>query len=100
MEPQPYARKMQEELIADIEHKKPQYIVLYNIASSWNATLKSELLIVDWREEYIPKHYRKVGIVDLVQRNDTRYIFGNDVQQYVPHSHNLIFLYERNADDR
>jgi hypothetical protein len=107
MEPQPYAHKMQTELIADIERTKPKYIVFYQIPTSWNATYKSDLYIARWVKEYTRAYYFPVGLIDIVPRidvnrhitYDTRYVFGNDVQNTGPRSQDAIIIYERNGPD-
>ena len=108
MESQPYARKMQEELIADVEQAKPKYIVFYEIPTSWNATYKSELHIAHWVKEYTHDHYTPVGLIDIVPRldvnhhvsYDTRYVFGKDVEKTEPRSQDAIIIYERNKMNR
>jgi len=104
MEPQPYALKMQEELIADVERAKPKYIVFYEIPTSWNATFKSELRIAHWVKEYTHVYYSPVGLIDIIPQVDmnhhisynTRYVFGKDVQNTEPRSRDAIIIYERN----
>jgi hypothetical protein len=108
MEPQPYARKMQEELIADVERVKPKYIVFYEIPTSWNATFKSELHIAQWVKEYSQAYYHPVGLIDIIPRletnhrvsYDTRYVFGKDVEKTEPRSRDAIIIYERNDINR
>ncbi len=99
MEPHRYARKMQEEFIADIERVKPKYLILYNISNSWNTTPQSELLIADWSGTYISKYYRTVGMVDFTCLDDPKYIFGNDIEQYEPLSKLLVLICERTEDN-
>jgi hypothetical protein len=104
MEPQRYARKMQEELITDVERVKPKYIVFYEIPTSWNATFKSELHIAQWVKEYTQVYYHPVGLIDIVPRletnhrisYDTRYVFGKDVEKTEPRSRDAIIIYGRN----
>jgi 4-amino-4-deoxy-L-arabinose transferase-like glycosyltransferase len=104
MEQQPYARKMQEELIADVERAKPKYIVFYEIPTSWNATFDSELHIAHWVKEYTHEHYSPVGLIDIVPHldvnhhvsYDTRYVFGEEVEKTEPRSRDAIIIYERN----
>jgi hypothetical protein len=105
MEPQPFARKMQDELIADVERAKPRYIVFYEIPTSWNATYKSELHIARWVSEYTREYYTPVGLIDIVPRlmtnqrisYDTRYVFGKEVEKTEPRSRDAIIIYERNT---
>ncbi len=57
MEPQPYALRMQEELIRDIETRRPEYIVDVDVSMSWLMRENSATRILDWWEEYCPAHY-------------------------------------------
>jgi len=68
MEPQPFARQMQREMIGEIEGAQPAYVVLVAITSSWLARPDSDLLISDWTRRFLREHYKRVGVVEI--RND------------------------------
>jgi hypothetical protein len=57
MEPQPYALRMQEELIRDLETRRPEYIVDVDVSTSWLMRENSAMRILDWWEAYRPLHY-------------------------------------------
>jgi 4-amino-4-deoxy-L-arabinose transferase-like glycosyltransferase len=57
MEPQPYALRMQEELIRDLETNRPQYIVDVDVPTSWLMHDNSATRIIDWWDAYRPRHY-------------------------------------------
>jgi 4-amino-4-deoxy-L-arabinose transferase-like glycosyltransferase len=103
MEHQPYARVMQEELIADIERAKPKYIVFYEVATSWNADEKSDQFIIGWSRQYLRRYYHPAGFVDIVPRQttthtltyETRYFFGDNMKFYTPISQDAVIIYER-----
>jgi hypothetical protein len=98
MELQPYARRMQDELIADIEQKKPGYIVLYKISHSWTAKAGSDLHIIDWSTKYIDTYYSVAGIVEIIDVYNVQYMWGSDAQKYTPLSQEVIYIYKRNID--
>jgi len=52
MEDQPYAHRMQEEMIAEIERNKPGYVVYVDEPLSWLKTTNSEKLIFQWWKGY------------------------------------------------
>jgi 4-amino-4-deoxy-L-arabinose transferase-like glycosyltransferase len=57
MEPQPYALRMQEELIRDLEASRPAYIVDVDVPTSWLMRDNSATRIIDWWDAYRPRHY-------------------------------------------
>ncbi len=73
MEPQPYAARMQREMISQIEVNKPKYIVSMNFYDSWLVQKNSGKLIFDWSKRYIHSHYRQVGLVETFSLDQTLY---------------------------
>ena len=65
VEPQPYAADMQREMISQIEAAKPKFIVDVKCYNSWLLMPDSEKLIFEWMREYLPIHYRQVGLVEI-----------------------------------
>jgi 4-amino-4-deoxy-L-arabinose transferase-like glycosyltransferase len=57
MELQPYALKMQNDVIRDIENTRPQYIVDVDSSNSWLVRDNSATRIFDWWDNYRPQHY-------------------------------------------
>jgi hypothetical protein len=100
MEPQPYARKMQEEFISHVESILPKYMLFFRIGSSWLVKTNSDMHIFHWLKEYTEQHYRPVGIVDLVDLYDVRYKWGSETLGYTPFSENAIFIFERRVSNR
>jgi hypothetical protein len=52
MEPHPYARRMQEEMIREIETTKPEYVVYVNNNLSWLTRPESDKHLFDWWPKY------------------------------------------------
>jgi len=52
MELHPYARKLQEEMIQQIEQSKPDYVVYVKNDLSWLTQADSEKLLLDWWPKY------------------------------------------------
>lgn len=58
MEAQPYALRMQEGLIHDVEASRPAYIVDVDVSTSWLTREDSATRIFDWWDAYRPLHYK------------------------------------------
>jgi 4-amino-4-deoxy-L-arabinose transferase-like glycosyltransferase len=57
MEPQPYALKMQNDVIRDLEITRPEYIVDVDVSTSWLRRENSNTRILDWWDDYQAQHY-------------------------------------------
>jgi 4-amino-4-deoxy-L-arabinose transferase-like glycosyltransferase len=57
MEPQPYALKMQDDVIRDLEAARPAYIVDVDSPNSWLVRENSSTHILDWWDDYRFEHY-------------------------------------------
>ncbi len=80
MEPQPYAAKMQREMISQIEADKPRFLVFVRCSDSWLVSQDSEQLILNWMDKYIPSHYRQIGLVEILSSNQTLYHWDSNAQ--------------------
>ena len=78
MEPQPFARRMQEEMIHDIETSKPGFIVYVDDRMSWFRYPDSDLRIFNWWDSY-QTNYSLVAIADVLSSNTTVYAWGPDM---------------------
>jgi hypothetical protein len=63
MEPQPYALKMQQDMISEIESNKPEYLVWIGDGNSWNVRPTSNPAIFDWFTHYSKEFYEPVGVL-------------------------------------
>jgi len=96
MEAQSYARRMQEEMISEIELARPRYLVSVSIGSSWARRSDSEQLIFDWANEYLNQHYKVVGFVNTLSADRTDYYF-EQVPTSVPELGSYVLIYERTS---
>jgi hypothetical protein len=94
MEPQPYALAMQNDLIHDLETSRPDYVVLAAVPTSWLRRANSSPHIFDWWSTYGPKHYRVVGVADIISADHTEYRW-NDAESYQPQSSFVVWVYKR-----
>lgn len=96
MEPQSYARQMQEEMIRQIESARPKYLILIGVTKSWLRQPASEGLIFAWTNDYKGKFYDVVGLVNILSPNRTDYYF-DQLPTPMPQLANYIFIYRRKS---
>jgi hypothetical protein len=94
MEPQKYARRMQEEMIREIEQADPKYVVSVAMNDSWLHRPGSDQLIFTWANDYIGHNYVPAGFVNITSA-ETEYYFG-DVPPTVATLKDYILIYRRN----
>jgi len=78
MEPQPFARRMQDEMIHDIEASKPEFIIFVDDRMSWWFYPDSDLAIFHWWDVY-KTNYTFVAIADVLSPTNTVYAWGADM---------------------
>jgi 4-amino-4-deoxy-L-arabinose transferase-like glycosyltransferase len=75
MEPQPYALRMQEDMIRELETRKPEFVVFVDNRLSWGQWPESNRKIFDWWDS-CRTNYTLVGLADVVSSTNTVYAFG------------------------
>jgi hypothetical protein len=90
MEPQPYALKMQKEMISEIEAARPEYLIFIDLQSSWIVRKNSNLLIFNWFRKYAGAGYEVVGAVDTDEKK-VEYHWDSDAPPHEPTSEILIY---------
>ncbi len=78
MEPQPFARRMQDEMIHDIEASQPKFIVFVDDRMSWWSYPDSDLTIFQWWDAY-QTNYTLVAVADVLSPTNTVYAWGADM---------------------
>ena len=96
MEPQSYARQMQEEMIREIESARPKYLISIGVPASWLQQATSEGLIFAWANDYLGKFYDVVGLVNILSRDHTDYYF-DQLPTPMPPLRNYIFICRRKS---
>jgi hypothetical protein len=94
MEPHPFALKMQEEFIKDVETARPEYLVMVNVRPSWLRKPSSPTRLSDWFPAFVENRYTTVGVVDI-GRDQTAYKWGEDAAYYVPRFASTVVVYRR-----
>ncbi|MDP7638574.1 MAG: glycosyltransferase family 39 protein, partial [Candidatus Hydrogenedentes bacterium] len=85
MEDHPFALKMQQQFIEEVEQAEPKYVVWVNtnIFASWLIRESSHPLLFQWSARFLRDDYEQVGFVDIVSPIKTNYRWGesaNDLQ--------------------
>jgi hypothetical protein len=83
--PQPYARRMHEEMIREIEGARPEHVVFVQVPTSWLAGPESDQHILEWAQTYVGENYDLVGIADIHEEG-TEYRWGHEAAAHSPRS--------------
>lgn len=97
VERQPYALRMQHEMIDEISRASPKYIVFVSLDGSWLKASGSEGLIFTWFNDYARQNYRLVGLVNLVSPTQTDYYFDGVPASLLQRLGHWIVIYQRNS---
>ena len=95
MEQQPYALRMQREMIDEISRSRPKYLVFVGIDVSWLRTPGSERLIFNWLNEYAEENYSLSGLVNLVSPDRTDYYLNGVPEQLLSRLVHCVMIYQR-----
>jgi hypothetical protein len=98
MEPQPYAKRMQQEMIREIEAAHPRFMVFSWVNTSWLLREDSDQGIIDWAKQYVRQCYDPVGVADIFSPEETRMVWGEAAKDYVGTSPNLVYTLQRKSD--
>lgn len=98
MEPQPYARGMQEQMVQEIEQARPRYVVAVNCDKSWLPRPNSDLTVFHWWEGSYVTNYFVTAAVEFVSPTETRYTWeqAGAIRLAMDQGNSLI-VYQRKA---
>lgn len=94
MEIHDYNKKMQQEMIAEIELAKPKYLVYVNVRFSWLPRPDSEMGIFDWYGKYAQANYDLVGVTDIAPQGQSISYWDAEAQRQ-PQGQEYILVYVR-----
>src|SRR5207247_319938 len=86
MEAQPYAARMQREMVGQIERARPAFLVYVNVPASWLIKENSDPFVLTWFEAYQRRYYERVGVVDILSPGFTLYLWDAAAAGYTPRS--------------
>ena len=98
MEPQPFASRMQREMIQEIEAAHPTFLVFVE-RWAWNATPESDKTILEWGDRYVQQCYDLVGLMDLTSLSSPVWLWDRAVLDYKPSSDRLVRTYRQKSAD-
>lgn len=93
----PNAKVWQKEYFADLEREKPRFIAFYSHNISILANPKSDMKFFQWFDPFVNQYYRRVGVVDMLDANNTKYVWGEaEAMAYTPQNQQMcVFVFER-----
>ena len=86
MEPQPFALKMQREMIDILAARPPEFIVFADNLMSWNRRDDSDLTIFHWWDNF-KTNYTLVGMTDIISPTNTIVVLGTNFIARYPEAH-------------
>jgi hypothetical protein len=95
MEPQPYAVKMQEDMIQDIKQNPPEYLVFVSNHLSWLERPDSSHVLLDWLANYLPQNMQLVGMNQLMSLSTSETVWGPEAATAPLRSNCAILIYRR-----
>jgi Gpi18-like mannosyltransferase len=98
MEPQPFAKTMQAEMIREIESAHPRYLVFVWVQRSWLPREDSDQGIVSWGKAYVHACYDPVGVADIFSKAKTNMVWDDDVLRYQALTSDLVYTFRRKSD--
>jgi hypothetical protein len=98
MEPQPYASRMQDEMVREIEAGAPRYLVFVKIRPSWLIRRESDRRVLHWADRYLRQCFDLVGVADVDPERTTQYRWEDAARAYEPASDHLIYVFRRKSD--
>ena len=95
MRPAKYTARMREEMIAQVEATRPEYVVYVATEDSWGVPLEAPLAadVFAWVRDYTRTQYEKVGVVEMGEQ--TRYVWGDEAKTYMPASSKAVYVFKR-----
>ncbi len=95
MEAQPFASRMQREMIREIENAAPVYVVIVSVPTSWLRRADSDLTILDWSVRYCRDQMQLDAVVELLGGDPTAQHWNLNGTGIVPRTRYLLEVYKR-----
>jgi|GEM_PF-647574 len=89
----------QREFVKDVEKQKPRYLVFFNHSISLLVQPNVDQYVFEWANKYITANYKTVGIVDMVDGQQSTYVWDDAVNTYKPQGKNVIYIFETKVTD-
>ena len=97
MEIHDYNKRMQEEMIAEIEKNNPKFLVFCNVSTSWLSRPESPQLIFEWFNKYIQQGYELTGVADIIGMDQTIYKWGSDARVHQMKGKEYLMIFKKQS---
>ena len=95
-ESQPFAGKMQEDMIREIEQNPPEYLVFISTPLSWwNGKPNSSDRLLDWVNGYVNQNMQLAGLIQYTRPQATETVWGPDAETTPLHSQSFVSIFKR-----
>ena len=96
MERHVYVRKMQTELIQEVEATQPKFVVVVNLGGSW-VSQRPDIspMFKEWAQDYLNGEYKIQGVVDILTNEVTVYKWEEQAKGYHPQSRFNLLIYKK-----
>ena len=95
MERQPYAAKMQREMVREIEINRPEYLVLVLYRYSWLLHDASDTTVIGWAQNYAKQFYDMTGVVNTAETGEMTAVWGDAAKTYRGPWDQFLIVYKR-----
>lgn len=75
VENQPFAERMQREMIAEIEAADPSYVVFVGVRWSWIPSRNAPTRMFEWASALVARRYDTVGLVEIADDHPSRFFW-------------------------
>lgn len=93
----PAHHEWQREFARDVEKAKPKFVIFFKHPFSLLVQPNTDGYVFDWANKFITENYRIVGLVDMIEGQQSVYVYNEQINTYKPVSQNQIYIYERNV---
>ena len=96
MERHVYVRKMQAELIQEVEATQPKFVVVVSLGGSWVSPRPDiSPILEEWAHDYLNSEYEIQGVVDILTNEVTVYKWREEAKGYHPQSRFHLLIYKK-----
>jgi hypothetical protein len=100
---QPFRKRMEKDMISEVEQGSPDFVVFVNLLFSWLPYPPQNLdAIKEWMIKYTDAYYEPYGVVTFPpsqnppnQSSPNQYYMGPDCFQKIPPGHRFITIFQR-----
>lgn len=90
---QPFRKRMEQEMISEVEQRRPDYIVFVNLLFSWIPSPEENIrAIKDWLVKYTDSQYDPYGVVTFPPN---QYLFSPDCLEQIPPGQRFVTIFQR-----